>query len=114
MCHSNILQPLFASLMKMYGIEVTESTLISSTDTGNVSQIIPTLTPSFQVSEYNCGLHTKEFKDSTLLPYAGERLILGAKVLVLAGLAVFEDETFLEHLREEKRLLQKSNLTKEK
>lgn len=99
--------------MNLYNIEVTESTFISSTDTGNVSQIIPTLTPLFQVSENNYGLHTKEFRDSTLLPYAGERLILGAKILALAGLAIFENEILLEHLREEKRLLQESSFVKE-
>lgn len=113
MRHSEILQPLFADLMNLYNIEVTESTFISSTDTGNVSQIIPTLTPLFQVSENNYGLHTKEFRDSTLLPYAGERLILGAKILALAGLAIFENEILLEHLREEKRLLQESSFVKE-
>lgn len=106
--HSEVLTELVSDIMQEYRIVLDRDVFNGSTDVGNVSHIIPTLSPMYSVTESpNYSLHTSEFLAATRLPYAAERLLLGVKVLSAAGLAVFEDEQLLDNLRKEKAEIQK-------
>ena len=106
--HSEVLTGLVSDIMQGYGMVLDKDVFNGSTDVGNVSHIIPTLSPMYSVTESpDYGLHTSEFLAATRLPYATERLLLGVKVLSIAGLAAFEDAQLLDSLRKEKAEIQK-------
>lgn len=62
-----------------------------ATDVGNVSQVIPTFHPMMQLVENGAAVHTVEFRDATLLPFAKERGVEAIKILVETGLDLLED-----------------------
>lgn len=71
-----------------------------ASDVGNVSQIIPTLHPMMKISESGAGLHTEEFRDSLMLPYAVDRCMEVIKVLAELGLQLLEDPELTKSLKD--------------
>lgn len=103
-----VLETIVKEVMDECNVEYSDSETGGSSDVGNVSQIIPTLSPMFGVTqEKNYGMHTPEFRDATMLPFGQERMLLGVKILALTGLTVFENPGLLKELREERKTLAK-------
>ena len=109
MRRDEILGPVMAAVIEGYGIDVKQDNQSGgSSDIGNVSCVIPALSPMYGVTESTAyTIHTDAFRDATRLPFAIERMITGAKILAVTGLQLFENEELLVELREEKAMLQK-------
>ena len=73
----------------------------SSTDMGNVSQIIPSLHPMFSVTDNGEDIHTQEFLEATQKPLAIDRMFIGAKLLAYTGLELFENPALIEEAKKE-------------
>lgn len=97
--HNKVLANCFIQHMEEMGVyepEEKSDMNSGSTDLGNVSQRIPTIHPMLKVSEGQESIHSQEFKEATLLPYAQDAMIKGAKMLALTGLDVLENPALLE------------------
>ena len=102
--HSRTLGSIFTKHMEEMGFaQVADEDKMSaiSTDLGNVSHIIPTIHPILKVCENRYELHSKEFKEATMLPYAQNALMQGAKLLALTGLEILENPKLLEEAKKE-------------
>lgn len=73
-----------------------------SSDIGNVSRIVPCIQPMLCITE-DCPftIHTEEFRDRTLLPFAQDRAMIGAKALALTGLDLLSDPDLVRRARAE-------------
>lgn len=74
--------------------ELTESGIDfagGASDTGNVSQVIPTFHPMIKMAQHGEGCHTEAFRDALLQPYAKERAIDSIKLLTEIGLDLLAD-----------------------
>ncbi|HFL2414151.1 TPA: M20 family metallopeptidase [Clostridioides difficile] len=99
--HNKVLLDVFKNIMKDFGMEENGEVLLGSSDMGNVSQIIPTIHPMIQVTENGEELHTKEFLEASINPYAKDRVIDGIKILALTGFNLFENPELLKKMKEE-------------
>lgn len=71
-----------------------------STDMGNVSHVVPSLHPHFQIpSEAGQGNHTRGFAEAAGRPEAHERMLRAAKALASTALHVYVDPGFREEMR---------------
>lgn len=97
------LDEVFAGAMESLGEHVEEKILreVGSTDTGNVSHVVPTIQPTIAISDTPIAAHTEEFKMAAASKKADEGIILSAKALALTGLKVLEDAELLKAIKEE-------------
>lgn len=70
-----------------------------ATDTGNVSQVVPTIHPHIKIGSSTLIGHTKEFCEAAASPKADEALLMSAKALALTGLAIIEDAELLKSIK---------------
>lgn len=87
--------------MEAFHIAIEQDFLLGSTDMGNLSQVIPCIHPLLKMTEGNEGLHTVEFLEATLKPFARERVLLGAKLMALTGLELLTNPERLEKIQKE-------------
>lgn len=64
---------------------------VGSTDTGNVSHVVPTIHPTISICDEEIPAHTVEFREAACSTKGDEGLILAAKALALTGLKVIEN-----------------------
>ena len=97
------LDEVFAEEMESLGERVEERILreVGSTDTGNVSHVIPTIQPTIAISECPIAAHTEEFRVAAASKKADEGLSLSAKALALTGLKVLREHELLEAIKRE-------------
>lgn len=62
-----------------------------STDTGNVSHVVPTIHPTIAICNKEIPSHTVEFREAACSKEGDKGLILAAKALALTGLKVIEN-----------------------
>lgn len=74
-----------------------------ATDTGNVSQVVPTIHPHIKIGSSTLIGHTKEFCDAAVSPKADAAMILSAKALAFTGLEIMEDLQLKERIKETHR-----------
>lgn len=73
-----------------------------SSDAGNVSYRCPSIQPWFGIGNgLNCGLHTREFKEAAGTPKALKKALLYAKAFTLSGIALMQNPTLCDKLRQE-------------
>ena len=70
-----------------------------STDTGNVSQILPTIQPTIAIANGSIAAHTEIFRAAAVSDKADKGVILSAKALALTGLKLLENETLLKEIK---------------
>lgn len=69
-----------------------------SSDMGNVSYRCPSIQPLLSITDQNLALHTKEFRDATLLPQAEKAMAQGACVLASLALEIFNNADFRDQV----------------
>lgn len=102
--HSTVIGNRILAHFKELGVDniALDSKDRGSSDIGNVSQVIPCIQPMLCVTEAcSSTIHTAEFRDRTLLPFAQDRAILGAKALALTGLDLLSDPELVKRARKE-------------
>ena len=72
-----------------------------SLDSGNVSQVCPTIHPYFPVSPVNIPSHTAEFAESTKTPYAHEKMMQTACAMALSGVHIIREPGTFAAIRNE-------------
>ena len=70
-----------------------------ATDTGNVSQVVPTIHPHIKIGSSTLIGHTQAFCEAAASAKADEALLLSAKALALTALTVIEDPELLDSIK---------------
>lgn len=101
-----IKSPKLDDLFEKYASEVGEEVIdddfgYGSTDTGNVSHIVPTIHPHIKIGSRNLVGHTHRFREAAASVQGDQALIKGAKILALMGLELIENEQLFKDIVEE-------------
>ena len=101
-----IKSPKLDDLFEKYAIEMGEDVIdddfgYGSTDTGNVSHIVPTIHPHIKIGSGNLVSHTHRFREAAASVHGDQALIRGAKILALMGLELIENEQLFNEIVEE-------------
>ncbi|UBH12938.1 M20 family metallopeptidase [Macrococcus armenti] len=70
-----------------------------STDTGNVSHIIPTIHPHIKIGPSNLVGHTVEFKDAARSAHGDHALIQGAKIMATMAIELIDNPDELQAIK---------------
>lgn len=89
--------PKLDELFEKYALEVGEDVShddfgFGSTDTGNVSHIVPTIHPHVKIGSRNLVGHTHRFREAAASVHGDQALIHGAKIIALMGLELIENK----------------------
>lgn len=108
MMHNHVLGDLYAKYEEQFGTvfeqdERVKSSLCYSTDMGDVSQIVPSIHPSFIPCTSAAGvmLHTDKFRDVAGSDAAQEGTLRVAKSVACAAAEVLSNKTLLEAVKAE-------------
>lgn len=74
---------------------------LGSTDTGNISQVVPTIHPHIKIGSNSLVGHTPEFCEASVSKEADNGLIVGAKALSLTALTLITNEEKLKEIKTE-------------
>ncbi|MDC6328094.1 M20 family metallopeptidase [Staphylococcus auricularis] len=101
-----IITPKLDDLFRKYAIEMGERVVdedfgYGSTDTGNVSHVVPTIHPHIKIGSRNLVGHTHRFREAAASVQGDEALINGAKILALMGLELISNPTLLAEIQAE-------------
>ncbi|QOX60248.1 M20 family metallopeptidase [Staphylococcus capitis] len=100
-----IKSPKLDDLFEKYAEEMGEEVInddfgYGSTDTGNVSHIVPTIHPHIKIGSRNLVGHTHRFREAAASVHGDQALIRGAKILALMGLELIENEKLFNEIVE--------------
>lgn len=98
-----IKSPKLDDLFEKYAEEMGEEVInddfgYGSTDTGNVSHIVPTIHPHIKIGSRNLVGHTHRFREAAASVHGDQALIRGAKILALMGLELIENEKLFNEI----------------
>ncbi|MCC2072126.1 M20 family metallopeptidase [Staphylococcus epidermidis] len=98
--------PKLDDLFEKYATELGEEVIdddfgYGSTDTGNVSHVVPTIHPHIKIGSRNLVGHTHRFREAAASLQGDQALIRGAKILALMGLELIENKQLLDEIIEE-------------
>ncbi|MEB5793788.1 M20 family metallopeptidase [Staphylococcus hominis] len=98
--------PKLDELFEKYAIEVGEEVSyddfgFGSTDTGNVSHIVPTIHPHVKIGSRNLVGHTHRFREAAASIHGDQALIRGAKIIALMGLELIENKKLFDEVVEQ-------------
>ncbi|MEX2949062.1 M20 family metallopeptidase [Staphylococcus warneri] len=101
-----IKSPKLDYLFEKYAIEMGEAVIdddfgYGSTDTGNVSHVVPTIHPHIKIGSRNLVGHTHRFREAAASLQGDQALIKGAKIMALMGLEIIENLTLFDEIVEE-------------
>ncbi|EIX2729576.1 M20 family metallopeptidase [Staphylococcus pseudintermedius] len=101
-----IKSPLLDQLFKHYATELGEEVShddfgYGSTDTGNVSHVVPTIHPHVKIGPRSLVGHTHRFREAAASPMGDDALIKGAKMIALMGAKLIQDQTLLAEIQKE-------------
>lgn len=104
--HEFIKTPKLDELFEKYAIEVGEEVSyddfgFGSTDTGNVSHIVPTIHPHVKIGSRNLVGHTHRFREAAASVHGDQALIRGAKIIALMGLELIENKKLFDEVVEQ-------------
>ncbi|MCU5746597.1 M20 family metallopeptidase [Staphylococcus sp. SQ8-PEA] len=102
--------PKLDELFVKYAEEMGEAVIdddfgFGSTDTGNVSHIVPTIHPHVKIGSRNLVGHTHRFREAAASAHGDQALIRGAKILALMGLELIERPSLLHDIKEEHQII---------
>ena len=94
--------PKLDELFEKYALEVGEDVShddfgFGSTDTGNVSHIVPTIHPHVKIGSRNLVGHTHRFREAASV-HGDQALIHGAKIIALMGLELIENKGMFDEI----------------
>lgn len=72
-----------------------------SLDIGNVSQLVPTIHPYFQICLEDLAAHTVEFREATKTPLAYDSMVQTIGALVMTAVNILEEEEVLKKIKKE-------------
>lgn len=95
--------PKLDELVEKYALEVGEDVShddfgFGSTDTGNVSHIVPTIHPHVKIGSRNLVGHTHRFREAAASVHGDQALIHGAKIIALMGLELIENKGMFDEI----------------
>lgn len=95
--------PKLDELFEKYALEVGEDVShddfgFGSTDTGNVSHIVPTIHPHVKIGSRNLVGHTHRFREAAASIHGDQALIHGAKIIALMGLELIENKGLFDEI----------------
>ncbi len=95
--------PKLDQLFEKYANEVGEDVShddfgFGSTDTGNVSHIVPTIHPHVKIGSRNLVGHTHRFREAAASVHGDQALIRGAKIIALMGLELIENKGLFDDI----------------
>ncbi len=96
------LEAALAASFKAMGIPYEmggDATNMGSTDVGNVSQVIPTVHPMFEICDGSIVGHSPEFADASGSGHAFERTVKVAAAVALTGLELLCDESLMARVK---------------
>ncbi|MBO1199157.1 M20 family metallopeptidase [Staphylococcus simiae] len=98
--------PKLDDLFEKYAVEIGEAVIdddfgYGSTDTGNVSHIVPTIHPHIKIGSRNLVGHTHRFREAAASVHGDQALINGAKIMVLMSLELIEHPQLLKEIKDE-------------
>lgn len=101
-----IKSPLLDQLFEHYAMELGEEVSYDdfgygSTDTGNVSHVVPTIHPHVKIGPRSLVGHTHRFREAAASPMGDDALIKGAKMIALMGAKLIQDQTLLAEIQKE-------------
>ena len=101
-----IKSPKLDDLFEKYAIEMGEAVIdddfgYGSTDTGNVSHVVPTIHPHIKIGSRNLVGHTHRFREAAASLQGDQALIKGAKIMALMGLEIIKNQTLCDEIVEE-------------
>ncbi|UTR06869.1 M20 family metallopeptidase [Alkalihalobacillus sp. LMS6] len=74
---------------------------LGSTDTGNISQVVPTIHPYIKIGSSDLIAHTVPFREAAASQKGDEALLTGAKGLALIGYQLLTNSAILKKAKEE-------------
>ncbi|MCD8827645.1 M20 family metallopeptidase [Staphylococcus gallinarum] len=97
-------------LFAKYATEMGEAVIdddfgYGSTDTGNVSHVVPTIHPHIKIGSRNLVGHTHRFREAAGSTHGDQALIRGAKILSLMGLELIEDSALFIEIVEQHQFI---------
>lgn len=100
-----IKSPKLDDLFEKYAIEMGEAVIdddfgYGSTDTGNVSHVVPTIHPHIKIGSRNLVGHTHRFREAAASLQGDQALIKGAKIMALMGLEIIKNQTLFDEIVE--------------
>ncbi len=75
-----------------------------STDTGNVSHVVPTIHPHVKIGPRSLVGHTHRFREAAASPMGDKALIRGAKIIALMGATLIQDRNLLDTIQKEHQI----------
>ncbi|RIO54258.1 M20 family metallopeptidase [Staphylococcus pasteuri] len=101
-----IKSPKLDDLFEKYATEMGEAVIdddfgYGSTDTGNVSHVVPTIHPHIKIGSRNLVGHTHGFREAAASLQGDQALIKGAKIMALMGLELINDTSLFNEIVEE-------------
>lgn len=98
---SSKLDDLFAKYATEMGEAVIDDDFgYGSTDTGNVSHIVPTIHPHIKIGSRNLVGHTHRFREAAASTQGDNALIRGTKILALMGLELITNKSLFDEIIE--------------
>lgn len=94
---------LFAQSAKLLDLKIDTEPHegLGSTDTGNISQVVPTIHPHIKIGPESLVGHTAEFCKAAVSKEGDEALIAGAKALSITALTLLTNKEKLKEIKEE-------------
>ena len=97
---NDLLDDLFERHAKMHDEVILHDDFgFGSTDTGNVSHIIPTIHPHIKIGPSTLVGHTYEFEQAAKSPHGDHGLFQGAKIMSTMALELLKDSAQLEEIK---------------
>ncbi|MCG7339984.1 M20 family metallopeptidase [Staphylococcus sp. ACRSN] len=97
-------------LFAKYATEIGEAVIdddfgYGSTDTGNVSHVVPTIHPHIKIGSRNLVGHTHRFREAAGSTHGDQALIRGAKILSLMGLELIQNQDLFKEIIEQHQFI---------
>lgn len=103
---SSKLDDLFAKYATEMGEAVIDDDFgYGSTDTGNVSHVVPTIHPHIKIGSRNLVGHTHRFREAATSTHGDQALIRGAKILSLMGLELLTNQALFDEIIEQHQFI---------
>ncbi|MDW4476099.1 M20 family metallopeptidase [Staphylococcus saprophyticus] len=103
---SSKLDDLFAKYATEMGEAVIDDDFgYGSTDTGNVSHVVPTMHPHIKIGSRNLVGHTHRFREAAASTHGDQALIRGAKILSLMGLELLTNQALFDEIIEQHQFI---------
>ncbi|MDW4411762.1 M20 family metallopeptidase [Staphylococcus saprophyticus] len=103
---SSKLDDLFAEYATEMGEAVIDDDFgYGSTDTGNVSHVVPTIHPHIKIGSRNLVGHTHRFREAAASTHGDQALIRGAKILSLMGLELLTNQALFDEIIEQHQFI---------